>query len=124
MSPNALATIMLTLDSHSVEKVGNVYHHAASHYGSMPESIIVQLPDPADWLRLVDHAFDLDAGQLPAGSASLSGSTIFCYLHMDGFQVQTGIPLALIGDVEDVLHIMGVTEKELEAWKALAEVAA
>lgn len=122
MSPNALATILLTLDSYSVEQVGAVYHHPASPGGTRPESVTIHLPDPADWLRLVDHAFDLDAGQLPTGSASLSGDTLFCHLQMDGFMVLSGFPLALIGDVEDVLHLMGV--KELEAWKALAEVAA
>lgn len=117
VTPAFIVSIMQELDSHSVTRVDRLSSAELIDGTSLVYVDIVT----EDWLRVAD-SFDLDAGQLPAGGADLIADIIFLTLHMDGYRLRSSVPLSLIGDVEDVLHIMGV--KKLEAWKLLAGVAA
>lgn len=116
-TPALLISILSELDSLSVEEVGDI-NVATLYDGTRLVSVDIPL---VDWLRVAD-SFDLDAGQLPAGGADLLAGTVFVTLRMDGYRLRSRLPLSSIGDVEDVLHLMGV--EQLEAWRMLAGVAA
>lgn len=117
VTPALLISILSELDSRSVEEVGDI-NVATLYDGTHLVSVDIPL---VDWLRIAD-SFDLDAGQLPAGGADLLAGIVFVTLHMDGYRLRSRLPLSRIGDVEDVLHLMGV--EQLEAWRMLAGVAA
>lgn len=87
-----------------------------------PATLNVRVP-LLEWLGVVDYLTDLDRGEVPTGCARLSHDHVWCSVDLEeGAILSSYWPLSQLGEAEGVLRLLGVTE--VDAWLALAEVAA
>lgn len=87
-----------------------------------PSTLNVRVP-LVEWLGVVRHLTDLDRGEVPMGCARLSHDHVWCSVDLEeGAMLSSYWPLSQLGEAEGVLRLLGVTE--VDAWLALAEVAA
>ena len=87
-----------------------------------PPTLNVRVP-LLEWLGVVRHLTDLNRGEVPTGCARLSHDHVWCSVDIEeGAILSSYWPLSQLGEAEGVLRLLGVTE--VDAWLALAEVAA
>ena len=119
MNPRAIGYRFTALAALGVSTVADV-SITPSPVGPVTWNVRVPL---VEWLGVVRHLTDLDRGEVPTGCARLSHDHVWCSVDLEeGAILSSYWPLSQLGEAEGVLRLLGVTE--VDAWLALAEVAA